>query len=59
MFLENFVINLFGFIICLPVIALLLNWAMEQLHEMLLLTGTDWLYMLAFLGLVAVYTLIN
>ena len=57
MFLENFAINLFGFIVFAPVILLLFNWFCEQMIDLLNTTQEDWIGIGIILLIVALISL--
>ena len=58
MFLEELAVNILGMTIVLPIIALLLNWFMEQLMDIMEMDSSDWAGDLIFLGIAVVYTII-
>ena len=58
MFLEELAVNILGMTIVLPIIALLLNWFMEQLMDIMEMDSSDWAGVLIFLGIAVVYTII-
>ena len=57
MFLENFAINLFGFIVFAPVVLLLFNWFCEQIEDMLNTSADDWIGIGIILFIVALFSL--
>jgi len=58
MFLEELAVNILGMTIVLPIIALLLNWFMEQLMDIMEMDSSDWAGVLIFLGIAVVYTIL-
>ena len=58
MFLEELAVNILGMVIFLPIVAVLLNWFMEQLLDIMAMDSSDWAGVLIFLGIAIVYTII-
>ena len=57
MFLENFAINVLGFIVFAPIIFLLFNWFCEQIIDMLNTSKDEWIAIGVILLIIALFSL--
>tara|TARA_B100000963_G_scaffold231956_1_gene202541 strand:- start:37 stop:210 length:174 start_codon:yes stop_codon:yes gene_type:complete len=57
MFLENFAINVFGFIVFAPILLVLFNWFCEQIENMLNTSKDEWIAIGVILFVIALFSL--